>query len=347
MTPAFVTDAWYVIAWSEELPANGRLAKTILGRPIVAFRGEDGVARAVADRCPHRGVPLSMGTVVDNHIRCPYHALEFDGGGICVRNPHIKADPGRLTVPHHPVVERHGAVWVWMGHPSAADAARIPDYSWFDGGASPFRTVRGHLLVQGEYRLVIDNLMDLSHAEYVHPTTVGTPGASGSVRTSLDVGTEQVTVLRKVFDVIPAAVFRPVWTKSDRIDQQSNMTWRAPSHLLLDLAVMPPGGQLSEGLRFPSAHLLTPETARTTHYFYAIARDFLLDDEALDARILASIEQAFGQEDRPIIEAIQRAAVDPADGFTFTSFTMGDAASTRVRRMLDELAEAAAPLRNG
>lgn len=338
MSNTFVMDAWYVIAWSEDLPAMGSVSKTILGLPVVAFRGEDGVARAVTNRCAHRGVPLSMGTVVGDNIRCPYHALEFNGGGVCVRNPHIKADPGRLTVRSYPVAERHGAVWVWTGDPARADAALIPDFSGFDVDVPGYRTIHGYVTVEADYRLVIDNLLDLSHAEYLHANTVGTPGSSGSVKTSVDVGDQRVTVLRKVFDLAPSAVFKPVWSRSERIDQQANMTWRAPSHLLLDLGIMPTGGVLADGLHFPSAHLLTPETERTTHYFYANTRNFLTEDTGFDDKVRATFVQAFGNEDRPIIEAIQRAAVDVSDGFRFADFTTGDAAASRVRRMLDKLA---------
>ena len=342
MSSTFVRDAWYVIAWSEDLPRGATVARTVLGQPIVAYRGDDGVARAVTNRCPHRGVPLAMGKVTGANLQCPYHALEFDGRGVCVRNPHIQADPGRLTVRGYPVAERHDAVWVWTGEPARADHALIPDYSLFDTGVGGYRTIHGYVHVQADYRLVIDNLLDLSHAEYLHANTVGTPGSAGSVKTSVDVGDRRVTVQRKVLDLPPSAVFKPVWQKTARIDQQANMSWRAPSHLLLDLGIMPPGGELSEGLHFPSAHILTPETERTTHYFYANTRNFLVDDAGFDDKVRATFVQAFGNEDRPIIEAIQRAAIDAGDGFRFVDFTTGDAAATRVRRMLDRLAAEAA-----
>ena len=337
MSNTFVKDAWYVIAWSEDLPVGSSVSRTVLAQPIVAFRGEDGSVKAVADRCPHRGVPLSMGTVVGDNLRCLYHALEFNGSGVCVRNPHIQADPGRLKVRSYPVAERHGAVWVWTGDPMTSDTSCIPDYSWFGAGVPGYRTIHGYVNVEANFRLVIDNLLDLSHAEYLHANTVGTPGSSGSVKTSVDVGEQRVTVLRKVFNLEPAAVFKPVWKKSERIDQQANITWHAPSHLLLDLGIMPTGGALSDGLHFPSAHILTPETERTTHYFYANTRNFLVEDPVFDDKVRATFVQAFCNEDRPVIEAIQRAAVDPADGFRFTDFTTGDAAASRVRRMLDKL----------
>ncbi|QJW85344.1 Rieske 2Fe-2S domain-containing protein [Ramlibacter terrae] len=171
-----------------DAPGRGTIARTVPGEPLVAFRGDDGVAAVVADRCPHRGVPLSLGKVAGPTLQCPYHGLRFNGAGACVHNPHVKGDPGRLAVRSYPVVERFGAVWVWTGDAALADAAKVPDYSWFDAGRPGYRTVRGQLHVQAGFRLVIDNLLDLSHAEYLHAGTVGTPGSSGSLKASVDVG---------------------------------------------------------------------------------------------------------------------------------------------------------------
>ncbi|MBP7565562.1 MAG: aromatic ring-hydroxylating dioxygenase subunit alpha [Burkholderiaceae bacterium] len=344
MKTPFVHDAWYVIAWAEELTGAAPVARTVLTRPLVVFKDTEGAVHALEDRCPHRGVPLSMGQVVGGHIRCAYHGLEFDGRGVCVRNPHVRADPSRLQVRRYPVALRHDAVWVWMGEAERADPSRIPDYGLFATGTPNYRAIRGYLGVAADYRLVIDNLLDLSHAEYLHANTVGTSGSAGSVKTSLDAEEDRVTVLRKVFDLSPSAVFKPVWTRTERIDQQANMTWRPPSHLMLDLGIMPPGGELSEGLHFPSAHILTPETERSTHYFYAVARNFSQDDAALDDTVRATFVKAFAGEDRPIIEAIQRAVVDPDDGFRFVDFTSGDAAARRVRRALERMTEEARPI---
>ncbi len=130
-----------------------------------------------------------------------------------------------------------------------------------------------------------------------------------------------------------------MWKGTERIYQQANMRWRPPSHLMLDLGIMPPGGELSEDLHFPSAHFLTPETERSTHYFYAVARNFSLNDQMLDEAVQATYVRAFAGEDRPIIEAIQRAAVDSYDGFRPVDFTSGDAATRRVRRTLDRMTD--------
>lgn len=332
---AFVKNCWYMAGWAAEF-SDQPVSRTLLDTPLVLFRGEAGEVVALVDRCPHRGVPLSMGSVVDGRIRCMYHGLDFDASGVCVRNPHIAGNPGRLSATKIPTATKHGAVWVWHGDAERCNPASIPDYEWLEQPG--YTVIHGLMNVQADYRLVIDNLLDLSHAEYLHANTVGTPGSSGSIKTSVTVEPAALTVHRKVFNLPPSAVFAPVWNRSERIDQYSNMTWTAPSSLKLNLGITEPDGDEAHGLHFPSAHILSPATERSTHYFYGVARNFALDDTELSERIRRTFIQAFEGEDRPVIEAIQKRLDGIHDNFTFANFTPGDGASHRARQMLDKFA---------
>ena len=60
----FIRNAWYIAAWGDEL-GDKPLARRILNDPVVLFRDKIGKAAAIADRCCHRGTPLSLGEVVD------------------------------------------------------------------------------------------------------------------------------------------------------------------------------------------------------------------------------------------------------------------------------------------
>src|SRR5882762_10526397 len=84
---SFVRNAWYMGAWVREI-AEKPVGRVILGEPVVMFRTASGAFGALRDVCPHRAVPLSLGTVEGERIRCPYHSLEFDIAGVCRRNPH-------------------------------------------------------------------------------------------------------------------------------------------------------------------------------------------------------------------------------------------------------------------
>jgi vanillate O-demethylase monooxygenase subunit len=133
VTGTYLRNAWYVAAWSDDLVEDKLLARTILKESIVLYRKADGSPAALQDRCPHRFAPLSMGKILPgDRVQCPYHGLEFDQSGACVLNPHgAKNIPSRARVRSYPVVEKHKAIWIWMGD-RAPDHAKVPDFSVLD-----------------------------------------------------------------------------------------------------------------------------------------------------------------------------------------------------------------------
>jgi vanillate O-demethylase monooxygenase subunit len=334
----FVFNAWYMAAWSRELN-QAPIGRTILGLPVVIFRTESGDIGALSDACPHRAVPLSRGSVAGNHIRCAYHALEFDVAGVCRHNPHVKGPSDRITTRSFAVALRHGIVWIWMGDPSHANPDAIVDYGWFDQ-AERFAVATGYVKIAADYRLVIDNLMDLAHAEYIHQTTVGTPGAATAQRAQVISGDGAVSVNSAWLNLPPSAAVKQMWTHSERVDQYQDMTWRPVGNLYLDVAVTVPGGPRAAGTHLPSAHILTPETERSTHYFWASGRDFEVGNESLTAAFGEIVGHAFGTEDKPMLEEAQRMleATHPR----LLNLTAGDAGSARVRSEIDRLASSEA-----
>ncbi|WP_162986905.1 aromatic ring-hydroxylating dioxygenase subunit alpha [Sphingomonas paeninsulae] len=328
-------NAWYVGATAVEVVAIP-LARTLLNIPVVFFRGDDGEPAALIDICPHRAVPLHMGSVVGDRLRCIYHGLEFDRKGVCRVNPHI-ADgrPDGLRVQTFPIVQRYGLIWIWLGDPDIADSAIIPDYPVFEA-PERFTTGMGYTWVAADYRLMVDNLFDLSHAEYLHPGSVGVPGASKVSVTRVERTPDRVTIYYNIPDVPPPVVWHAAWTKSERIDQYSSMDWRGGGSCYLDLTVTAIGSPRSEGWSLPFAHLLTPETENSTHYFWLFARDFNLDDDALTHAIAEVGERAFNDEDRPVLEAAQRSM--ERSSAKLRNITVGDSASAAIRRRIDKQA---------
>ena len=102
----------------------------MVGTPLVLYRQPDRTPAALLDICPHRFAALSDGQIKDGNLQCPYHGLEFDGTGRCVRNLHSNgARPAAFAVRSCPVVQRDDLIWVWTGNPKLADPAAIPDFS--------------------------------------------------------------------------------------------------------------------------------------------------------------------------------------------------------------------------
>jgi phenylpropionate dioxygenase-like ring-hydroxylating dioxygenase large terminal subunit len=331
----FLRNCWYVAGWGETL-APGPLRIKVLGETVALYRLASGEAVALGDRCPHRSASLGDGKVIDDALQCPYHGLRFDKSGACVHNPHGNgAIPPRARVNSYPLVERHHALWIWMGDPNKADPAAIPDFSLYDD--STFVSSRGYLRVKANYELINDNLLDLSHAAFIHPFLTNEGYAS---RSRSDVKQEGSTVWSYLWnDNEPLTpLFRMVWDgKGELCDMRAHMRWSAPSSLFLDVGVTEVGAPPEMGPALPSAHLLTPETETSTHYFWMVGRNRRREDTELGKAIHAGIERAFVTEDEPMISRI----AENMDGAEFWSLRPailpGDAAALRARRVLADL----------
>jgi vanillate O-demethylase monooxygenase subunit len=299
----YLMNCWYAAAWAEEVtPAP--LARTYLDLPVMLYRRADGVVAALLDRCPHRFAPLSRGRIEHDRVICGYHGLTFDSGGTCIdtRFNAIVRDNARLR--SFPVVERHRTIWIWMGDAGRADPALIPDFGFFDDTERV--SVHGYTHVKSHYLLEVDNLMDLSHIDFVHGNTI-----SGGVMADArhEVRQEGTTVHS---DTLCASVpclpnFEPKIQANGRpTDHWLDMRWDAPGNMLLDLGVTLADRPREEGHRIMQGHFLTPETAGTTHYFWGLSRPDQGEPADFDVFLKELTRKAFEDEDLPMIEAVQR-----------------------------------------
>ena len=166
----FPLNAWYPAAWSHEIQRE-LSARTICGKDVVLYRRTDGDPVALEDACWHRLLPLSLGRLVGDQVMCGYHGLVFNSAGRCSFMPAQKTINPSACVRAYPVVERHRLVWIWPGDPAAADPAVLPDFHWNDG--AEWKGEGGTFYsLECDYRLVIDNLMDLTHETYVHSDSI-------------------------------------------------------------------------------------------------------------------------------------------------------------------------------
>src|ERR1044072_7320032 len=146
---AYLRNAWYVAAWSDDLADGQLLPRTIMKQPVVLYRKADGNVAALEDRCPHRFAPLHMGKIVRGDcVQCPYHGLEFDSSGACVLNPHgTKNIPPRARVRSYPAVEKHKAIWIWM-RDRPADHDKVPNFSVLDNVPELHATKRDRITIK-------------------------------------------------------------------------------------------------------------------------------------------------------------------------------------------------------
>ena len=294
-------NAWYVCAWAGEIGATP-LQRWICGEPIVFWRRRDGRPAALADRCPHRAAALSLGRVIGDDIQCGYHGLTFDSGGRCVAVPGEDRVPAGARTRAYPVVERWGWVFVWTGEPERADPDLVPDYHWKD---DPAWVGKGETLhVKAHYGLLRDNLLDLSHAHYVHRQTLATDGVIAfPVETEFD--GERLRVVRDMRGIAPSPFFSRMAGFTGKVDHRQEIVYTPPGNIVIKVSV---AGAAKEGNRAVGMRVLnalTPETARTTHYFWSLVRDVALDDDDLTQWAFQANKDTF-DEDVAVIEPQQQ-----------------------------------------
>jgi vanillate O-demethylase monooxygenase subunit len=337
---SFLRNAWYCAGFAADLQADAPQAITVLNEPVVLYRQPGGNAVALADRCPHRFAPLSQGKLADGQLECPYHGLRFGADGRCSFNPHgDHSVPKAAQVRAYPLLEKHGALWIWMGDAQQADPALLPDFTMTDERPGWSR-VQGRLHVQANYQLVSDNLLDLSHVQYLHPflfnRDVPPPPEFYPVNKMEQEG-ETVTAIAELHHCPNTGLYQMLWERGAPpvyVHMRANMRWDPPSLLLLDTGAQPEGGAREDGPSAPSAHWLTPETETTTHYFWAATRDRHVGNAEVSAQMQAGIDGAFRTEDEPMIEAVQR-NMGTTDLMSLKPVLLpGDGAAVRARRIL-------------
>lgn len=318
---------WYVAAFSAEFSA-APLGRTVCGEPIVLFRRGDGSVAALEDRCSHRRYPLSRGKVVGDRLQCGYHGACFEGDGRCVAIPGQDFIPVAFNLRAYPVRECDGVIFVWPGDPASCADAPLPD--WTLNVASDWATVRGLHHFPANYQLVLDNLLDLTHVQFVHKN-LGGPGVAESPLT-FSVEDDVVHTFRQMRDVELPGIFQALG-KSGRFDRWQKQVVRAPSYVYFEAGAEPAGANNPPGApHHVVIQGITPETETSTHYFWATARHFATEDAALSEKMRAITMDAF-DEDVAVLAAQQRSIDQDRGGRPLNAFAC-DAAGLAVRRIV-------------
>lgn len=329
----WLRNAWYQAAWSEDVGTDEPLVRTILDEPILFFRKRDGTVAAVFDRCPHRFAPLSAGKIDGDVMTCGYHGLGFGADGACVANPHGPIT-SRMRVRAYPVAERHRAIWIWMGDEGVADPGLIPDLSFIDETPDTAR-ITMYMPTRANYRLLADNIMDLSHADYLHPGSLGGIMV-GSKASSWEDG-DRIVAEWLSNGCNPPPAFRPMVAPAEKADIWTQVIWQAPALMVLGTAAKPAGVPRTAADEAYTLHNMVPETTTSTHYFMCSTRRFLIEDEGFGTMLRGALAHAFLHEDKPMLEK-QQARMGTDDLWALNPILLPvDAAAVRVRRKLDAM----------
>jgi len=338
-------NAWYIAAWADEVTAEP-VARRICDEPVVLFRAGQKRAAALADRCCHRAAPLHLGNVVEAGIECGYHGLTFDSTGQCVRIPGQSRIPEDARVRSYPVVEKNQLVWLWMGDPALADPATIVDFPYHDDAAK-WPNKHDCYPIKGNYMLMVDNLMDLTHLGYLHAKTVG---GNPSAHVEAEMKTERTPTGLKFTRWMKNSAPPPSYVKAagfqGRIDRCQKFEFVAPSTVLQWTGATDAGSEYANPERdfrfqFRLFHGLTPQTETSCYYFWSVANGYRQNEPEATEQLYREIAPTF-IEDKEMVEAQQARLTELGEeGLVDIA---SDANRMHMRRMVERLIAAERPV---
>ena len=337
----FLQNQWYVCARSADV-TRAPLQRWICGEPIVFYRRENGAPVALEDRCPHRKYPLSQGRLIGDEIECAYHGLRFGASGACTLIPAQSEIPKGFGTRAYPITERNNLVYVWIGAAEKADDKLIPDF--FENSDPAWAAECDYTHLEANWQLIVDNLLDLTHLTFVHKTTLASSGIQENPLIVTQEG-DVVRARREMPNVEPAPIFRTMRNFAGNIDRFQNISYLPPNHIHIRIEACPTGKREDPDLvHHVVLNHLTPETERTTHYFWSICRRMRTQDAEIGALLRRLNKTAF-DEDAVIVRDQQKMIDTDPDGGVLVNLDADKAVSAVrriIRRKMQEQAEPSA-----
>jgi phenylpropionate dioxygenase-like ring-hydroxylating dioxygenase large terminal subunit len=295
----YLLNAWYVAGWSDEFTAKP-VARTFLDEPVVLYRAADGALAALEDRCCHRAMPLSQGEVIGNDIRCEYHGMVFDRSGRCVDIPNQKIIPPSARVRSFPVAEKDDLVWIWMGDADKAHPSEIVPYPFHRTWPYKAKTER----LPCNYLMVSDNLLDQTHAAYVHKSTLASD-ADAYARAEMEIAPtpDGVKFTRWMLNCIPPGIYAKAVKFKGRVDRWQEFEYVAPSCILQFTGALDVGlgaydrGKRDGGFGLRIFYGITPETEHTCWFFWSAANGYRQNEPEATEALFTAIDVAFREDD--------------------------------------------------
>ncbi len=159
---------WYPAEYDEHVKPGSSVEVKFWGESILVYRGVDGVLHAMANRCAHRQVKLSLGEVQGCNVVCPYHGWSYDGCGRLVDIPHERFGRPlpKIQLRSYPVRVRYGLIWIFPGDPARADITPMPEIPELEG-PERWACVPIDFTWRAHHSMIIDNVSDFTH-EFLH-----------------------------------------------------------------------------------------------------------------------------------------------------------------------------------
>lgn len=288
-------DLWFPAEHTRRLPSQPRRV-WLAGQAVALFRDHQGRAHALIDRCPHRGVALSLGRVLaDGCLECPFHGWRFAGEGECTRvplDPEAKLD--RLSAQAVPIVERGGLIWLYTGltRPSADAGPQVPE--WLERGDLRRRIHEARFAAH--WTRVMENMLDTPHLPWVHRDTIGRgllPHEDATMALHVDPREHGFRLTWQVSGTPELAPERRPW-----------LEWWQPCGMVLNLDN--PAGLYRQHV------FCVPGQPGETRMIIVSSRKFALGIDRLFGPMMSWFEDRILGEDKAVVESARPAVVPPA-----------------------------------
>lgn len=300
-------NCWYVVATSDEIGPS-LFAREVLGQRLALYRQRTGEIAALADRCAHRGAPLSMGSIVDDRVVCAYHGFTYSADGACVRVPSQLNPPYGARVRSFPIREKPPFVWVWTGDPGRSRGTEPPDVPELaDAGWARFG---GSKLIAANFMLLHDNALDRTHFPHVHPHRIHRGYVEDPPPLEIEVAETTVSYTR-TFTPAPLAEWQQQATglPADRLyTHRERGTFVSPALHVDEMDIIGPEPE-SRLFRGVFVRAFTPVDRVSTLVIWQAARNYGQSDASVAER-LREVHEGTMIEDQPLLEAIQAKAAD-------------------------------------
>ena len=247
--------------------------------------------------------------MVAGGIQCGYHGLTFDGSGACVAVPGQSRIPEDARVRSYPVAEKDQLLWIWMGENARADQSKIVDFPYHNDRAY-WPNKHDCYRIKGNYMLMVDNLMDLTHLGYLHAKTVGgNPAAHVNAEMKTTRTPTGIKFTRWMRNSVPPPSYVRAAGFAGRVDRWQEFEWVAPSSVLqwtgaADVGTGAYEGKREGGFQFRLFHGLTPETETSCLYFWSCANGYRQNEPEATEQLYREIAPTF-VEDKEMVEAQQ------------------------------------------
>lgn len=165
---------WYPVARIEDVTSRPQQVM-LLDVKMALYRTESDNIHLVRDICPHRGVPLTKGWVEGENIVCPYHGLQYNAEGQCVKipaQPELTKISARFSLTKFPVVEKYGLVWTSIFSRDES-SANFPELDTWDMTEHQ-SILPPYVDIAGSSGRQLEGFIDVAHFAWVHQQSFAT-----------------------------------------------------------------------------------------------------------------------------------------------------------------------------